>query len=92
MVSGDVDGDGRDEILLGSCMLDDNGTLLWSSGLGHSDKAYLTDIDPRRPGMEVFLAIDPLRRQVMVYLCSMPQQVNGYGVSVTRRFMWETAW
>lgn len=59
MVCGDVDGDGRDEVLLGSCMLDDDGTLLWSSGLGHSDKAYLTDIDPNREGMEVFLAMEP---------------------------------
>ena len=56
MICGDVDNDGRDEILLGSCMLDDNGTLLWSTGLGHPDKIYLTDIDPQRPGMEVFLA------------------------------------
>ena len=59
MVVGDVDGDGRDEILLGSCMLDDNGTLLWSAGLGHPDKIYLTDIDPERPGMEVLLGIEP---------------------------------
>lgn len=55
MVAGDVDGDGRDEILLGGCMLDDNGTLLWSAGIGHPDKAYLADIDPSRPGLEVFL-------------------------------------
>ena len=33
MVTADVDGDGRDEVMLGSCMLDDNGTLLWSSVL-----------------------------------------------------------
>ncbi|MDR2148075.1 MAG: glycoside hydrolase family 88 protein [Tannerella sp.] len=59
MVCGDVDNDGRDEILLGSCMLDDNGTLLWSAGLGHPDKVYLTDIDPRREGLEVFLALEP---------------------------------
>lgn len=59
MVSGDVDGDGRDEILLGSCMIDDNGTALWSAGLGHPDKAYLTDINPERPGMEVFLCLEP---------------------------------
>lgn len=59
LVCGDVDDDGRDEILLGSCMLDDNGTLLWSAGLGHPDKAYLTDIDPSRPGMEVFLCLEP---------------------------------
>lgn len=55
MVTGDVDGDGRDEILLGGCMLDDNGTLLWSAGIGHPDKAYLADVDPSRPGLEVFL-------------------------------------
>ncbi|MDE6506888.1 MAG: FG-GAP-like repeat-containing protein [Alistipes sp.] len=55
MVAGDADGDGRDEILLGGCMLDDNGTLLWSAGIGHPDKIYMTDIDPRRPGMEVLL-------------------------------------
>lgn len=59
MVCGDVDGDGRDEIILGSCALDDDGTLLWSAGLGHPDKIYLTDIDPNRPGMEVFLALEP---------------------------------
>ena len=55
MVACDADGDGRDEILLGGCMLDDNGTLLWSAGIGHPDKIYMTDIDPRRPGMEVLL-------------------------------------
>ena len=42
-----------------SCMLDNNGTLLWSTGLGHPDKIYLTDIDPNRPGMEVFLCLEP---------------------------------
>ena len=59
MVSGDVDGDGRDEILLGACMLDDDGTLLWSVGLGHPDKAYLTQIDPALEGMQVFLVSEP---------------------------------
>lgn len=59
MVAGDVDGDGRDEILLGSCMLDDDGTLLWSTGLGHSDKAYLTKINPAYNGMQVFLVSEP---------------------------------
>jgi len=59
MISADIDGDGRDEIILGSCAIDDNGTLLWSTGLGHPDKIYLTDIDPRRPGMELFLCLEP---------------------------------
>lgn len=62
MVCGDVDNDGKDEILLGSCMLDDNGTLLWSTGLGHSDKAYLTQIDPTRVGMQVFMVSEPWQK------------------------------
>ncbi len=54
----DVDGDGRDEILIGSAMLDDDGTLLWSAGLGHPDSAILTVIDPRLPGMLVLFGVE----------------------------------
>lgn len=79
MVCGDVDGDGKDEILLGSCMLNSNGTLRWSTGLGHSDKAYMTDIDPNREGMEVFLAIEPWID-------------NGYGVSTVDASTGERIW
>ncbi len=59
MHSADVDGDGRDEVVLGSCVLDDNGTCLWSAGLGHPDKCYVTDVDPTRPGLEIFYAVEP---------------------------------
>lgn len=59
MHSVDVDGDGRDEIVLGSVCLDDNGTALWSVGLGHPDKVFVSDIDPTRPGLEAFYAIEP---------------------------------
>jgi rhamnogalacturonan endolyase len=59
MHSADVDGDGRDEVVLGSAVLDDNGTCLWSTGLGHPDKCFVTDVDPTRPGMEIFYAIEP---------------------------------
>ena len=59
MHSADVDNDGRDEIILGSVVLDDNGTCLWSTGLGHPDKCFVTDVDPARPGMEIFYAIEP---------------------------------
>ncbi len=55
----DVDDDGRDEVILGSCVLDDNGTCLWSVGLGHPDKCFVTDVDPARPGLEIFYAIEP---------------------------------
>ncbi len=59
MHSADVDGDGRDEVVLGSAVLDDNGTCLWSAGLGHPDKCFVTDVDPDRPGLEIFFAIEP---------------------------------
>jgi rhamnogalacturonan endolyase len=52
----DVDDDGRDEIVLGSAVLNDDGTLLYSTGMGHPDKCFVTDIDPNRPGMELFFA------------------------------------
>lgn len=51
---GDVDGDGRDEIIYGACAIDDDGTGLYSTGLGHGDAMHLSDIDPDRPGLEVF--------------------------------------
>ncbi len=59
MHSADIDEDGRDEVILGSAVLDDNGTCLWSVGLGHPDKVYVTDVDPTRPGLEIFYAIEP---------------------------------
>ncbi len=51
---GDVDGDGKDEIVYGACAIDDDGTGLYTTGLGHGDAMHLSDIDPNRPGLEVF--------------------------------------
>ncbi len=51
---GDVDGDGKDEIVYGSCCIDDDGTGLWTTGLGHGDAMHLSDIDPDRSGLEVW--------------------------------------
>lgn len=48
----DIDGDGRDEIVYGSMVVDDNGKGLWSSGLGHGDAMHVSDLDPARPGLE----------------------------------------
>jgi len=50
----DIDGDGRDEILNGSIAVDHDGRIMWSTGLGHGDRFYVSDIDPQRPGLEVF--------------------------------------
>ncbi|ERM83218.1 hypothetical protein P872_16985 [Rhodonellum psychrophilum GCM71 = DSM 17998] len=51
---GDIDGDGRDEIVFGSMVINHDGTGLYSSGLGHGDAMHLSDIDPDRTGMEIF--------------------------------------
>lgn len=65
----DVDGDGKHEIVYGSATIDDDGSLLYSSfdvlpegsgapgenvRLGHGDAMHVTDIDPDRPGLEIF--------------------------------------
>ena len=42
----DVDGDGRDEIFLGSAVLDDHGVGLWSTGLGHGTMAPIRQLSP----------------------------------------------
>ncbi len=52
---GDVDGDGCDEITYGSAAINNDGTLLYSTGLGHGDAAHLSDLDPDRPGLEFFM-------------------------------------
>lgn len=50
----DVDGDGKDEIIYGACAIDNNGQGLYTTGLGHGDAMHLGDLDPGRPGMELF--------------------------------------
>ncbi|MDP4210307.1 MAG: rhamnogalacturonan lyase [Bacteroidota bacterium] len=50
----DVDSDGKDEIIYGSCAIDDNGTLLYHTGLGHGDAMHVSDMDPDNPGLEVW--------------------------------------
>jgi rhamnogalacturonan endolyase len=54
LACGDVDGDGKDEIIYGACAVDDNGKAMYSTGLGHGDAMHFTDIDPNRPGLEVW--------------------------------------
>ncbi|MFE1357989.1 rhamnogalacturonan lyase [Streptomyces harbinensis] len=65
----DVDGDGKQEIVYGSATIDHDGSLLYSSydygppessvpgeyvKLGHGDAMHVADIDPDRPGLEIY--------------------------------------
>lgn len=51
---GDVNGDGFDEIIMGSAALKHDGTLLYRTGFGHGDAMHLSDMDPDKAGLEVW--------------------------------------
>lgn len=55
MAIGDVDGDGRDEVVYGAAVIDQDGTGLYSTGWGHGDALHLSDMVPDRPGQEIFM-------------------------------------
>lgn len=54
----DLDNDGREEVVLGAVVIDDNGEALWSAGIGHPDKAIVADIDPDNPGLEILFGVE----------------------------------
>lgn len=54
LIGADVDGDGKDEITNGASAIKSDGTILYANGLGHGDAIHLTDMDPDRPGLEVW--------------------------------------
>ncbi|NOX55337.1 MAG: silent information regulator protein Sir2 [Planctomycetes bacterium] len=63
MHSADVDGDGKDEVIIGSAVIDDNGKELWTTGLGHPDHCYVGEIDPERPGLEIYYGIETRQKK-----------------------------
>ncbi len=88
----DVDGDGRDEVVVGSAVLDDNGVGLWSTGFGHPDHCYVGKIMPDRPGLQIFYGmetaqakgnglcvVDAATGQVLWGLQGPTRHVHGYG-------------
>ena len=50
----DVDGDGTDEMIQGGYSVNPHTGWFASPGIGHGDRYILSDIDPDRPGLEVF--------------------------------------
>ena len=51
----DVDNDGKQELVLGSTCIDDNGKLLWCNNQGHGDAMHLGDFLPDRAGLELWM-------------------------------------
>ena len=64
----DVDGDGKQEIITGATCIDDNGKVLWCTNLGHGDAMHLSDFEPDRAGLELFVCHE--------------EQSSGWGVSI----------
>ena len=50
----DVDNDGKDEIIYGAMCVDNDGTGLYTTNLRHGDAMHVGDLDPTRPGLEVW--------------------------------------
>ena len=58
---GDVDWDGKDEIIFGSMVIDDNGKGLSTTDYGHGDAQHCSDFDPYRHGAEQFACLEESR-------------------------------
>jgi len=80
----DVDQDGKDEIIYGSMAVDHDGKGLYSTGLRHGDAMHISDLDPTRPGLEVW-GIHENERPV-------PGYENGFGAALfdaaTGKILW----
>jgi rhamnogalacturonan endolyase len=57
-ITTDVDQDGKDEIVIGAAVLDDDGKGLWTLAMGHPDVCYVADIVPDNPGVEIFYGFE----------------------------------
>lgn len=56
----DVDGDGRHEIIMGSNIIDDNGTMYYNTTIGHGDALHVSDMDPDIAGLEISHIQEPV--------------------------------
>jgi rhamnogalacturonan endolyase len=64
----DIDGDGCDELVIGCAAIDHDGKSMWTLKKGHPDAAYVGDVDPERPGLEVFYGIERSQKEDPVCL------------------------
>ena len=50
----DIDNDGKDEIIFGSMVIDNDGSPYYTTGFRHGDAMHVSDLDLSSPGLEVF--------------------------------------
>ena len=63
----DLDGDGRDEVMYGSCAFDDDGNGLWSTELGHGDANHVGKFLPDREGLQVYHCLESGKTMVALH-------------------------
>jgi rhamnogalacturonan endolyase len=80
MTIGDVDGDGKDEIVNGSSVIDDDGNGFYATGLGHGDALHMSDMDPENPGMEIWQSYEE------------PKKYGKYGLGLKDAKTGKTLW
>ncbi|MBX2858835.1 MAG: rhamnogalacturonan lyase [Cellvibrionaceae bacterium] len=86
----DVDGDGNDEIIYGAATIDNDGSLLYSTGLGHGDALHVGDLDPNRPGLEVYAVHEsPLAYQTTD---AQDRVISDHGVNLRDAATGEIIW
>ncbi|MFB7762594.1 rhamnogalacturonan lyase [Streptomyces xiamenensis] len=87
---GDVDGDGRDEIVYGAMAVDDNGSRLWTTRTGHGDAQHLGNFNPNTSGLDYFKVSESSGQPSSLYINPANGQIrwqtaaggdNGRGVA-----------
>ncbi len=63
IIAADIDNDKRDELIIGSAAIDDNGIPMWTTGLGHNDVGHVADIDPGNQGLEIFYGLEKSQKK-----------------------------
>ena len=91
----DVDGDGRQEIITGASVIDDNGTLYYTTGQGHGDAMHVGDLDPTNPGLESWICHEDSKSGYGVSLIDLDQKKILYhqnGAGDTGRCCADNVW
>ncbi len=63
----DLDGDGLDEVMYGSCAFDHDGTGLWSTGLGHGDANHVGVFQKGYEGLQVYHCLEGGKTEVALH-------------------------
>ena len=63
----DLDGDGLDEVMYGSCAWDNDGTGLWTTGLGHGDANHVGVFQKDYEGLQVYHCLENGKTEVALH-------------------------